>query len=178
MERSGGESRSCNRRASLHRKLAPWCVVGEWHRIPPSFKQSAVEVREPFHWYLARAYNRLACRDRGISITHRKGSKSMSRVAPTTLGKRLVLALAVALMLILGCAALAQAQTSFGAQYGSPTSSGQRAIEHTGSSAAEPDDAPGIGVLPSTGGLPLPLIASGVLLLGAAGIIVAGRRRR
>lgn len=128
----------------------------------------------------------------------------MSRSTRVVPGARpVLLTLALVLTLVFGWTALAHAQTSFEGQYGSPTASGEDAIEAstdasggapaasggsalTASGGVEPS--PGgsgsasssgssslIAVLPDTGGPLLPLLALGTLALGFAGTLALRR---
>lgn len=95
---------------------------------------------------------------------------------------RLVSAAFISLALMLCLASIAFAQTSSDAQYGSPTESGEQAIESAGGAAAIGVAAPSsggaaatgvpLGVLPDTGGSSLVFLALGVLSLGAVILLV------
>jgi hypothetical protein len=100
----------------------------------------------------------------------------VTKVSSTSAGFRLVLLLVVTLLLVsLGGAAYAE--TSAKAQYGSPTASGEAAIagSDAGTSGEVASAAGGLEVLPATGGSLLPLVALGVLVLGATGLIALRR---
>ena len=88
------------------------------------------------------------------------------------MGARLVLALVLVLALAFGSPAVAYAQTSFNAQYGSPTAAGEAAIAASGPSSAA---SPATGVLPATGGTLLPLVGLGTLVLSCAGLLALRR---
>ncbi len=92
-------------------------------------------------------------------------------VSVRSLITRKLLILALAMALVLGWSAAANAQTSFEGQYGNPMASGQEAIESSGA-ASGTGSAAVAGVLPDTGGLMFPFFVLGVLALGSAGLLM------
>ena len=96
---------------------------------------------------------------------------------------RKLLVLALAMALVLGWSATANAQTSSDSQYGDPMSSGQEAIESSstasGSGAAsDPGSVAAAGVLPDTGGSVLPFLALGTLALSSTGLLMLRHNSR
>ncbi len=123
----------------------------------------------------------------------------MNKIVLTSVSVRKVVALVLTLALVFGWSAIAFAQTSSEAQYGSPTetAAGNPAVAggteaKIGSAEAKAGEAEAkvaeakakaegakAKVLPATGGPLLPLVALGALALGATGMLVlrqVGRR--
>jgi hypothetical protein len=106
-------------------------------------------------------------------------------------GSRQIASLVLVLVLVLGWATVASAQTIKDAQYSDPTASGKAAIENShntgGGSVGDPSDPSdefvgGVlgGVLPATGGPLLAFVGLCAVALGSTGVLVLrlnGRRR-